>query len=347
MTKVYNLSNKGVSKHLVRLALLLVTGVVMAGLVIWLGGSRARGGGINAVLLAVDVVAVNLICQLTGTLDGKDNRGKLSLIILGASAGLAAIIWLLLTVIGKHAMAAGLLFFTNIALVAGLLYVTWGMIKNIWHMLSDDLDKNGNIMSFPGNYVLNQVHCDDSLTSPMGRVLIKGSTVMFVYVNQLKGHVLVKPNGEISIRQEKVLRDKSTKESKVSISELLEIAESGSKRVMKIVEKECAARNVPVPAMKYGYAVFMPNFKRTNYVVDEGAFLRYPFMERVGSYKSYLDTADKTDVFRGRACFTLGELDWMASALCGEHSSEEAARANGALTAECIAKACDLVPKEK
>lgn len=350
MSQIYSLSNKAAKTHLLRLLLLLVAGVAMAVAVLYLGmkgWNKSQYIYINIALLLVDVICASVLLIYGGFMDGKSGKTNRSLIILGGTFLAALVVWVVLTIMDAHWTASLPIFFTNLALVAALCYRAFGMLKNIWNDLSSGADGNGETLNFPGKYVLNDVHVSNAITSPMGKVLVGAHSVLFVLVNQYRGHVLVRPNGALEIRKTGLINENKSKEGTLSASELLNNAEWGAQRMLEIVQAEAAKQGVDAPAMGYSFAVFMPNFKRNNFVFNEGAYKDFPWTERVGSYKKYLKKAETSDFFRGRACFNTSELSNLLTMMDMQYAQENpGVQGNPAFVAEAIAQACELAPSK-
>lgn len=348
MTRRYTLSNKGTLRHFLRIILLLVGSVALTLVALYLGlipTSNAKAPGFNALLLLIGVVAFNLLMQLGGYLDTKDDRKALSLPYLIGSVVVAVVIWVVLALTKKQHSFSVWIFIIDAIFLGILIYKSYNILRNTWHVLSDDMDRNDDHINYPGDYVLEYVHTRDSLNSPFGRVLIIGNAVLFVVVNSFKGHVLIDTDEKLDIRRERLLHD-DTVSDVIDTDLMISTGEEGVQHIMKIVQEECARRGVAVPNMRYDFVMFLPRFIRGNFVLDEGSFRSIPFWDRnFLSYKSYVKEAalTNTDIFCGKACCTVDELKWAAARIGGSQTdAPEVVRSNAALVADCIAKACDL-----
>lgn len=307
---------------------------------------KAKIPGVNALSLLFAIIAFNLLIHLSGYLDTKENRQQVSLVFMIGSVIVAAIAWVVMALTDTHASFDELIFFLDLVLSGILFGKTYIMLKNMWRALTDETGSDDGLIAFPGDYVLPYVHIGESLNSPFGRVLIMGNVVLFVVVNNIRGFVMIDPRGKLDVRKGHLLSDK-TESVVINTSEMLITGSEGISRVMNIVQQECARRGVPMPNMRYDFALFLPQFERSTYVFDEDSFKSIPFSERKHfRYKNYIKEAalTDTDLFCGKACLSVTELKWAAAQL-GRNPSDppEVIRNNAALVADCIAKVCDLV----
>ena len=351
MNRVYVLSDKAAKKHLSRFFLLMLAAVLMAVAVVYLGlkrWDRDQYKLVNLALLGVAVFCVWAIATFGGALDNKPNRKKASMTILGFSAAVAVAAWLVMTILNIHFLLSLVIFIADLYLAYTLCKKCLNMVRYTWNDLRSDIDGDGTDLKYPGHYVMNEVHINDSLTSPFGKVLVGGNVVLFVLVNQQRGHILVRPNGTLEVRKTRFLNDQQTVEDRVPISELLMHGEAGAQRVMKIVEQECAKQGLDVPNMGYSFAIFMPNFERGNNIYLEEAFRNSRWTDKMSSYKKYIKHAEESDFFRGRACFSTSDLNRLLDSLNAQFLSENPATKDNKtkIVAECIAAACELVPVE-
>lgn len=348
--KVYSLSNKGAKRLVLRMGSLLLIGIAMAAIVFFLGLERWAMNQyilVNAGLLLIDIVCVSTWLVLGGFLDKKANKGSKSIIVIGVSAVVGVVTWVALTIAKAHEKASLLVFLLSVGLTLAICYKAFNMVKSFMQTIGNDTDKSGNKIHYPGSYMLNEVHTTDALTSPMGKVLIAGHAVLFVLVNQYKGHVLVNPDGSLEIRKIKGLFENKSSEGTINYSEMTYNGACGAQRMMEIVKQECEKQAIAQPDMVYDFAIFLPNFKQGNYVFNENWFESYSWTDKLGSYKQYLKSARSSDYFRGRACFTAEQLNILlrkmnASAAGGNSVSE----GDASFVAEAIAQACELVPKQ-
>lgn len=348
MTRYYQLSDSAAIKHRNRILRLLgcsaLTAVVvlLLGLVRW---SEKAYIGVNILLLAVAALAVIAYTRLGGGLDGKPEALKKT-VAVGAVAAAAAL-WLFMTITGLHYSISIVIFLADVVLACKLAGSTGSIVKNVWASLSPD-DTQGFDAGAKCQILLDNVHTGDSLTSPIGRVYISDNTVLFVLVDHTKGHILVNPSGSMEVRQKKLFSN-GYKEGHISVGSILFNAEEGSKRIMQIVEEGCKKRNVPVPAMAYSYAMFLPHFERENYVYSESSYASVPWSQRNGSYKSYEKRASQADYFRGKACFKHQDIGSILRQYDEQFRTQNpnAVRTNAELDmiAQIIAEACELVPK--
>lgn len=350
MKREYHLSDAATKKLLMRILILLaasvgaVLAVLALGLKQW---SREAYIGVNVMLLALAVFAAYSIVCFGGALDGKPDRKKRSQTLLVTGIAAAAALWLVLTMFGAHYAVSILIFLADLALTATLVSRMWGTVKNTWNDLTSDSDGDGNALSYPGKFVLHDVHTDDALTSPMGKVLIGNNTVLFVLVDQSSGHILVRPDGSLEARKTKLLKNE-TKEININVHDLLTNGELGAQRMIRIVEEECAKRGISVPEMGYSFAMFLPNFERGNDFYDEGSFRGSHWTHKMESYKKYVKRAQTADYFSGRACFSTQELGRLLQDLDAQYAAENPGKRSTSdleLVTTCISEACDLVPK--
>ena len=350
MKHVYSLSNEAAKKHAMRFVLLIAAAIVMAVAVVFLGlkrWDRSQYKLVNLALLAVAVFCIWATATFGGALDNKANREKASMMILAFSGAAALAVWLFMTITNTHWLLSLVIFIADLYLAYNLCKKCLNMVKYTWNDLSSDINGDGDSLNYPGQYILNDVHINDSLTSPFGKVLIHGNVVLFVLVNQYRGRVIVRPSGALEIQKTNVLNDQKYTEGSISMSELLMHGEAGAQRMIQIVERECAKQGIDIPSMGYSFAIFMPNFEKGNNIYTEEAFRNSRWTDKMVSYRKYVKHAEVSDFFRGRACFSTSELNRLLQSLNAQYSSENpGATPTPKVAAECIAAACNLVPVE-
>lgn len=347
MQKKYHMDDAFVKAHFLRFGILLVLSILSAGLILFLGLKRWSADQypmVNVGLLASTALAVWSFVSFGGKLDGKENPKKLSLITAGIAVGAALVIWVVLQILQLHHDLALVIFLANLVLVVLVLRRTWGILSNFVSGLLSTSDGEGNEVTFPGHYVLENVHVNDAITSPMGTVLINANTVMFVLTNTKRGEVVVTPGNTIKIVKSKFFKSNEYKEISLPVSSLLFNAEEGTRRIKRLVEESCAQRGISAPSMNYNFCLFMPRFQRGNLAFTENAFRNYGSGNAYSSYKKYLRSVSEFDEFSGRAAFNTWDLQNMLH-LAGVQSGD--APSDPKLIAEILSEACHLKPAEK
>lgn len=344
MQKRYHMSNSFTRQHFLRFGILLALSIVSAVAIVFLGLKRWSTDQyplVNVGLLASVLLALWAFITFGGALDGKKNARNASLIVAGAGAVVALVVWVVLQIFNLHSALAVLIFVIDLVLVALVLMKTWDILRNFVSSLTNTTDGEGNEVAFPGNYVLENIHINDSLTSPMGTVVIGGNTVMFVLTNHTKGQVLITPDRRIEFWKPKFFSNDQLKEVSLSPTTLMYKAEEGAKRVIRLVEEGCAQRGIPVPAMNYNFCLFMPRFIPQNLVFSEDSFRNFGVTYAISSYKKYVRKASEVDVFCGKAAFSPRDLARMLT-ISGSLGGEAQGLPDPALVAEILHEACQL-----
>ena len=344
-TKKYSLSDKAAKRVIFGLLLFTLIGVGLAFALVKLGLPNwkiAQYKVVNIGLLAMCVAGVTLNVMCGSILPGRRNQLRKSLILSGVSLVVAVVLWVVMTIIDKHHSFGVVFFLLGIALVVLLFVRLFQLVKHMWHVLNSDSHDNGEAIAYPGDYVLTEVQCGTGLTSPFGKVLIFGNAVLFVNVNRFRGFVEVSPNGYLEVKRYKGMSETNAEVDSLSTSELNLDGAMGIDRVIDIVRRECEARGIDAPDMIYDYAVFLPRFQQGNFVYMEHEYDAVPWHEKVGSYKKYLKKAS-VSYFNQKTCFNPRHLELMLRKMNAEYNRTHASgKGNGALVAECIAKACEL-----
>jgi len=351
MRKDYTLSNKAASKHMLHFLLMLVVAAAMAAASILLGFQRWSSDQyiwVNILCLAVAVAAANGLAHFGGHLDGKKDSSKQSLKFLIISAAAGVIIWGILAIMGSPAMMTVLIFVADVALSVWLVNRVWTTLVNFGKMLSNESDKEGNRITYPGEYILHEVHTSDALTSSFGKVLIRKNAVLFVLPEMNRGFVLVHPSGAMELKKTSYFKNE-IKENDLSVSSIRLQAEDGLQRVMKLVEEVCAEKQIPVPEFTYDYALFLPNFDPRNAIWDQSSFEdmtgNHSWRSDNKKYSKYQSKAETLDYFQGKACYSPDELMQMLN-IMNRHSSADVDQNDLETIVEGIAQACGLKENE-
>lgn len=346
MQKIYRMSNKYVTAHFLRFAILLVITLAMLVLDAYLGLKRwtkEEYEWVAPVLMATAAFGIWARMCFAGFLDGKNSVVRLvaAAVIFGA----AGAVWFALA--GRiEARELALPFFVvDLALLGSFLLKTMGFLTEFWNGITSMTDGDGNEVKFPGPILLEMVHTEESMNSPIGNVLINGNTVMFVITCKKEGQVYVTPSGSITILKPKFWKSNEMEETTLNENKLLWEGEKGALRMLRLVEEYCKKNDIPVPVMNYNFAIFMPKFQQGNLVLNPDAFRRYGNTTMGRSYKKYIRKASEFDLFCGKAAFNTWQLqNLMTAAGSLEHSGD--APENPQLVAEILAEACHLVPAE-
>lgn len=347
MQTLYHMNNKYTLAHFARFGILLLLSVGLLALDAYLGlnsWSHEEYAWVAPTLMAIAAFGIWALISFGGFLDGK--KGVLKIIAAAVIGGVIAVLWLVIK--DKiEARELALPFFVVDAVLMILFFrKTWAFLVNFVKGILNTTDGDGNEVQFPGRYVLDGVHSEESMSSPMGTVLINGNTVMFVLSCRKEGQVYVTPNNTIEIRKQKFLKDNETVETSLDVSSLLFDGEMGARRLIRLVEEHCAKKNIPVPVMNYNFAIFMPKFQPGNMVLNEAAFRDYGVTTLGRSYKKYVRAAGEFDLFCGKAAFNTWQLQNMMTAT-GTLAHSGDAPSDPAMVAEILAEACHLVPATK
>lgn len=350
MRKEYTLNNEAVKKHMLHFLLMLVVAALMVAASVFLGLKRwatSQYVWVNILCLGVAVISVNGLAHFGGRFDGKKDSAEQSKKFLIITAAAAAVVWLILTIMGSPAFLTMLVFIVDVILSVLLLKRVWETLKNFWKVLSNEVDQDGNTITYPGEFVLHEVHTSDAMTSSFGKVLIHQNAVLFVLPEMNKGFVLVNPNGTMELKKTSYVKDE-IKENNLSVSSIMLQAEEGLRHVMQLVEEVCAEKNIPVPDFTYDYALFLPNFDPRNAIWDEECFEKLTGNHSWYSdkkYQKYQNKAGHLDYFQGKACYDTRELMQMLRIMDGQ-SGTLVNRNDKESIIEGIVQACGLKERE-
>ena len=326
MRNEYTLSNSAVKKHTMHFLPMLAVAACMVAASVFLGLKRwstSQYVWVNILCLAVAVVSVNGLAHFGGRFDGKKDAAEKSKKFLIFSAAAAAIVWLVLLIMGSPAIFTTLIFIVDLVLSVLLVKRVWETLRNFWKVLTNEVDQDGNTITYPGEYVLHEVHTTDALTSPFGKVLIRQNAVLFVLPEMSRGFVLVYPDGTMELKKTSLIKEE-IKESNLSVSSIILQAEEGLRHVMQLVEDICAEKQIPVPEFTYDYALFLPNFDPRNAIWDQECFEKLTGNHSWYSdkkYQNYQNKAGELDYFQGKACYDTRELMQMLKIMDGQSAA--------------------------
>ena len=344
MQKRYHMSNKYLAAHFLRFGILLVLTAGLLALDAWLGLTRWSAEEyewVAGVLMATAAFGIWARMCFGGFLDGKNI--VLKLVAAAVIFGAVGVAWFALAGKIKAKELALPFFVVDVVLLGSFLLKTVGFLSEFWKGITSTTDGDGNEVEFPAPYLLEMVHTEDSVNSPIGNVLINGNTVMFIITCRKEGQVYVTPGNSITILKPKTWKDNEMEETSLNEHELLWEGEKGALRMLRLVEAYCKKNNIPVPVMNYNFAIFMPRFRQGNLVLNRDAFRRYGNSTLGRSYKKYVRKASEFDLFCGKAAFDTWQIkNLMTAAGSLEHSGD--APENPQLVAEILAEACHLVP---
>lgn len=343
----YELNKEGIKKHrnmiFIIIGILILGSVILAALALprWKEGTYVL---INFILLGCGVALYVANKTFDGTIPNAGKNGKKRYLI---TAGvIAAAIWLVLSITGIGHIFGVFIFIFDIVMVYCIFQELKDVFKNIWDALQYDNIK-AHDRGINAAVMLDGIHPDESMVTPLGRVYISKHSVMYTCVNHIDGHVFVEANGEISIREKKLFSN-DFKDSSLDDSMMLLYAEEGAEKIKKIVEEGCKKRNIPVPQMAYTHAIFLPNFDRSKYMYTQDAYSNIRWDHKVGSFKKYKGVVSKADYFRGKACFMLEDLNAILNCYDNQFAADNVGTTTNDeeinVIAEIIAEACDLTP---
>lgn len=350
MRREYRLSDSAGKKHIAHFMKLLAIAAVMAVVALVVGLKRwssAQYVWVIMLLLSMGVFCINVRARFGGRFDGKENQAQAKKKFLIVSSAVAAGIWLLLVIMGQSVMMviSVFLFIADVILTVSLGKQTWEMLKNMWKMAGSNTKDNGSKITYPGEFVLHDVHISDALTSPFGKILIHQNAVLFVLPEMNNGFVMVNPNGTMELKKTSLIKNE-VKENNLSVSTIMRQAEEGAKRVMQLVEAACKKNQIPVPEFNYDFVLFLPNFDPRNTIWDQSAFEQLTsvhFWNADKKYEKYENRAINADYFEGKACYKASELHQMLRIMAAQSAAPVDQSSTEIIAAE-IAKVCELEP---
>ena len=353
MSKEYSMSNKVAIRMLVRIAafvllsVLMVVGVFKLGLPQW---KSEQYKWVSVGMLAIFALSASMLISAKDVITCQNKIPGKSIAVFATFAGVAVVLWVIETIMDKHYEFAALNLVLNLILIVAQFIRNGGVLKNLWRTSSSTYDAHDNKVKYPGEYVLNDVLCGETLLDPWGKVLIQGNSVLFVNVDPYWGYAFADTSGSLDVYKRKGLNGGEVESDFLSEATLKANGQSGLDRIKRIVKTACAQKGVQEPDMVYDYMVFLPRFEENPRVYTEYNFANLPASKRLFmTYEKYLKNVPGK-YFGDKVCYNVDQLQHVLNSMNAEYKRTHPVNAvagDGQLVADCIAEECELVPCEE